>query len=196
MDSFEFNKISASLIMGALLLMVIGIFTHAVYPEPESDKLAYSIEIEETVAATGGEAPKGPSLAELLASADVSKGERLFKQCVNCHSINKGGAAKLGPNLYGVLGSKMAAADFGAYSSALKKAGLDWSYDNMDQWLKAPKSLVKGTSMAFAGIRKAGQRADLIAYLRTQADEPKPLPEVEQAEEAAPAEEAAEEASE
>ncbi|WND03315.1 cytochrome c family protein [Temperatibacter marinus] len=182
MDSFEFNKISAAVLSGILLIMVLSMASDVIYSKPTSDKLAYSVEVPETTAAAGAEAVKAPSLAELLQNADIGRGEKEFKKCVACHTSAKGEAHRMGPNLFDILGRKMASADgFGGYSTALKGEDREWSYDLMDQWLKAPKSVVSGTSMAFAGIRKPQSRANLIAYLRTQADTPKDLPAVEAA---------------
>lgn len=179
MDSFEFNKISAAVLSGILLLMVISTITGMIYPEPKSDKLAYSVEIIEAPKA-GAVVVKGPSLAELMASADVSKGAKEFKKCVACHSNDKGAAHKMGPNLFDILGRDVAAADgFSAYSTALMAQGGQWTYELLDQWVASPKAVVGGTSMAFGGIRKPASRANLIAYLRSLSETPKALPVVE-----------------
>lgn len=185
MDSFEFNKISAAVISGVLLIMVLSIGAEVIYPEPKSEKLAYSVEIQEESGAGNAAAAQGPSLAELLVAANVDKGATEFKKCVACHSVGKGEANKLGPNLYDIVGRDLAAVDsFGSYSGAIKEKGGAWTYEMLDAWLKNPKSVISGTSMAFGGIRKADKRANLIAYLRTFSDAPKALPEVMAKEEA------------
>ena len=115
-------------------------------------------------------------LPVLLAKADPAKGQTLTKVCATCHSFDKGGAAKVGPNLYGVVGRpKGSAAGFG-YSDAMKAKGGDWTFADLDAFITSPKTFVSGTKMGFAGEADAGKRADVIAYLRTLSDSPVPLP--------------------
>jgi cytochrome c len=122
--------------------------------------------------------PAGPSFPDLVAKADVSSGqENAQKYCGACHSFTKGGMAMVGPNLYGVVGDKIAVKDGYSFSGALKsKSGQVWSYDNLDVWLRAPKEFAPGNKMAFAGINSTKQRAAVVAYLRTLSDSPVPLP--------------------
>jgi cytochrome c len=141
----------------------------------------------EGVEAEGG-AEEGPPLATLLASADVAKGEAIFAKCTSCHTINAGGAAGIGPNLHGVMGKTIGthAAGF-AYSDALKSHGGNWTWENMDAWLKSPKAFANGTKMTFAGLGKAEDRAALLLYLNSQGSN-LPLPAAPAADAAAPAE--------
>ncbi len=131
---------------------------------PEGDKVGYIIEDE----APAGEAEVGPTMATLLASADESKGENVFKKCVACHTINSGGADGIGPNLYAVMGRQIGAAGGFAYSDALKSVGGAWTWEQMDAWIESPKKFANGTKMTFAGIGKAEDRAALLVYMNGQ----------------------------
>ncbi len=103
-------------------------------------------------------------------AADAKKGKKVYNKCKACHSINKGGKNKVGPNLYGIVGRKAAQVKGFKYSKALKNSGLTWDDATLDKFLKKPKKLVKKTKMAFGGIKKDSQRADLIAYLKSNSD--------------------------
>ena len=109
--------------------------------------------------------------------ASAERGQVIAKRCAACHTFNKDGANKIGPNLYGVLDRALGAADGYGYSKALKAKGGAWDYQSLDLFLAKPKDFIKGTKMVFPGIKKAQQRADLIVYLRTLSDNPVPLPE-------------------
>lgn len=144
----------------------------------------------------GGE--EGPSLAELLAVADVAKGEAVFAKCVSCHTINQGGATGIGPNLYGVMGTGVAKHAPGfAYSSALAGHGGTWDFANMDAWLKSPRAFADGTKMSFAGLSKPEDRANVIAYINSMGSNlPLPAVEAKPAEAEAAADATAEEGAE
>lgn len=123
-------------------------------------------------------------LPQLLAEADVEKGTRTAKQCLTCHTFGEGQAAKVGPNLYDVLGRAKASLSGFAYSDAMKEKGGAWTYDDLDVFLTSPKGFVPKTKMAFVGLRKPEDRANVIAYLHSLNPKAPPLPAVE----AAPAE--------
>jgi cytochrome c len=125
-----------------------------------------------------GGAPAAPSIDTMFATADVSKGEALVQQqCSSCHTLNKGGAAGVGPNLYGLLGSKMFGGSSFSYSAAVEaKANGTWNADNLSDWLKDPNGFAAGTAMAYPGIKKDQTRADVIAYLNKDSDSPIKLP--------------------
>lgn len=120
-----------------------------------------------------GDGDAGPDLGTLLAAADPAKGEAVFAKCVSCHTANQGGAAGIGPNLFGVLGKPVGkhAAGF-AYSGALADHGGDWTYENMDAWLKSPRAFASGTKMSFAGLGSPEDRANVIAYLKANGGGP------------------------
>lgn len=179
MDSFELNKIAGAAL--ACLLVITGlnqIGNMVIHPKKLAEQ-AYKIDVPDqppaggaaTPAAAEPEQPVGP----LLAAASVEAGQKAAAKCAACHSFDKGGANKVGPNLFGVVGaSKGHMANF-AYSDGLKKTGGEWSFDSLFKFIGNPKAYAPGTKMAFAGIKSAKERADLIAYLNAQSDSPKPL---------------------
>lgn len=184
MNSFELNKIIGAVLAGVLIILAINeVAKLAVKPTyPESP--AYVVDTSaftSTDVASGEEADSGPSLAALLASADVGRGEAAFKKCSTCHTAEEGGANKTGPNLFGVLNRAKGAVDGFNYSSALLEKGGEWTFENLDHFLAKPGDYIKGTKMAFAGLRKAEERADVIVYLRSLGKSDVPLPAVEEA---------------
>jgi cytochrome c len=204
MDSFEVNKL-----LGAFLGVAFGVFSiylvsGAIFASPVPEKSGFAIEAAEEggeAAAGGAEAPAAVPIATLLASADPAAGEAVFKKCLACHTGDKGGANKVGPNLWGVVNRPIASHEGFSYSAPLKefsKGGSEvWDYDHLDHFLISPKADVKGTAMGFAGLKKDSERANLIAFLRTLADTPPPLPEAAPAAEgAAPADATAKPAAE
>ena len=126
--------------------------------------------------------PGREPIAGLLASADPAEGEKVFKKCQACHTVDKGGPNKVGPALFGVVGNDIATHDGFAYSDSLQGLPGDWTYDALNHFLWKPKDYADGTKMAFAGLRKPEDRANIIAYLRAQDDSPEPLPEPQQQE--------------
>jgi cytochrome c len=175
MNSFELNKMVGAVLLGGFVLLVCSIL---------AGKLVVPHRSETAMAVPqGGQAPapapgeKLESVIPLLASADLKAGEASFKKCATCHTIDKGGPAKVGPNLWGVVGGPHAHMQGFAYSDALKGKTGNWDYDALNAWLFSPKDDVPGTKMSFPGLKKTQERADVIAYLRTQSDSPLPLPD-------------------
>lgn len=172
------NAVTAALIGGALIVMVIMTLTDGLFPSggdhgDHEVKLAYTIDVpEDGAVAAAVEEVQGPSLAELLVTASADKGARQFAKCKSCHTIDKGGRNGTGPNLYGILGRNVAATDGFRYSGALTNQGGVWDLALLDAWLASPKAAIPGNTMSFAGIRKPEQRADLIAYLNSFSDAP------------------------
>lgn len=180
MDSFEFNKIAAAILMA--LLTVKGaelISDHLIQPKMLKDNVykiegvAGSIPSGEVTAEKKGPAPIEP----LLASANVEKGAEVFKKCTSCHTIDEGGPNRVGPNLHNIVGAEKAKHPGYTYSQAMEKKGGVWSYDDLNIYLYSPRDFVPGTKMSFVGIKNDQERADLIAYLRKETDNPPPIPE-------------------
>ena len=179
MDFFEFNKLAGGLLMAGVVTMFIGIFGNTLVPTHDG---GHGVEPEATgMAATAPAArsqPAGPEpIAAMLAEADIARGESITRKCTACHTFNEGGAAKQGPNLYNIVGADIAAREGFGYSDAMAEHPGEWSYANLNAFLFKPKSYIKGTKMTFVGLKKARDRADLVAYLRTLAASPQPLPE-------------------
>jgi cytochrome c len=158
--------------------MVISTVSGGLFPEYHGGTTGFPVEVAEATANGEAVVEEGPSLAELLAAADIDRGAREFAKCRACHSINEGGKNGTGPNLYGILGKAIASDSTFNYSSGLTDHGGNWTYETLDVWLTAPKKMVSNTSMSFAGLRKADKRANLIAYLRTLSNNPLALPDV------------------
>ena len=180
MDSFEFNKLIGAFLGVVFVGFSISLVSDALFAAHAPEKPGYIIEAAEAPAAGGGPAaPAREPIAVLLASASAEKGADQFKKCGACHTGEKGGANKVGPNLFGIVDRVIASHEGFAYSAAMKafaEGGKKWTYEELSGFLVAPKAHVPGTAMAFAGIKDPKQEADLIAYLRTLADSPVPLP--------------------
>lgn len=184
MNSFEFNKIAGILLGTVLFALGLGYFADAVFSKPHAADPGWIPDAMKQAAAPAGgagaaakEEAKDAPIAERLAKADPAKGEATFKKnCASCHTIDSGGANKVGPNLYGVVMRKLASSSFG-YSDALKNKGGEWTYDHLDHWIANPRAFAAGNKMTYAGDKDAAERANLIAYMRAQAATPAPLPQ-------------------
>lgn len=194
MDSFETNKLIGGLLGTVFVVFSVGIVSDALFASPTPEKPGFTIEAAEPAEAGGAAtAEAAKPIGVLLASADAQKGAAVFKKCQACHSGEKGGPNKVGPDLWEIVDRPVAHHEGFAYSAGMKefaKGGSEkWTYDNLNHFLLSPKNFVKGTAMGFAGLKKDDERADVIAYLRSLADNPVPLPAADAA--AAPAEGAA-----
>ena len=181
--------------VGALLgtvfvLMSVSIASEGIFHSEKPEKEGFTIVADEGTSEAGGgaQAEAEVDIKPLLASADASAGETVFKKCASCHTAEKGGPNKVGPNLWGVVDRPIASHEGFSYSAGMKtfaEANKTWTYDHLSFFVEAPKKHVPGTAMGFAGVKKPDERANLIAWLRQQSDSPSPLPDASAA--AAPA---------
>ena len=179
MDSFEINKIVAAVLMVALLIIGIGKLSNIIFNVEKPKTPGYAIEVEQitTVSSTSKKAVEEKvDIAALMAMGDITLGEKVFKKCAACHSIVKGGKNNIGPALYNVVGRKTGAVADYKYSKALASFDKEWTLEELNGYLIKPAKWVKGTKMAFAGLRKEKDRASVIKYLNQNSDNPITLP--------------------
>ena len=197
MNRFEIIKIVGAFLMSVLIITVIGQVGNLLVEAEELEENVYTVAGTEEPAAAeeaaAGEAAAEPALeptaplevaaelglepiAPLLAAASVESGKKLAKKCTLCHTFKKGGPNKIGPNLWDVVGADKARWENFSYSAALASVGGSWGYEELNAFVAKPKAYIPGTKMTFNGLKEPEDRADLIAYLRTFSDSPRPLP--------------------
>jgi cytochrome c len=181
MDSWEWNKIAGAVLGTLMFVLVIKFVSEAVFERPAPAKPGYAVEVpeEQTSAATSAAAPAAEAIPDwggVLPTADAAAGKQISSRCEQCHDLSKGGPNKIGPNLWGVVGRNRATHPGFDYSSAMNASHDPWTFDKLFAFLKAPQAVVPGTKMSFAGLRSAQDRINLLAYLRTQSDNPEPIP--------------------
>ena len=181
MDSFEINKIIASILLVALLIIGISKISNIIFKVDKLDSSAYKVELPDDSAKQISEentmkADDKVDISALMALGDIAHGEKVFKKCSACHSIEAGGGNKIGPALYNVVGRKIAAVEDYKYSKALVEYEKNWSFEELNGFLIKPQKWIKGTKMAYAGLRKEKDRASVILYLNKYSDNPLPLP--------------------
>jgi cytochrome c len=181
MDSFTFNKIAGAVLASLLLMVGLRTGIEIFYPrgtENLSKGPLHIVNVAEPATApapVAAPATQDPPVATLLASANPSAGEAAMKPCAVCHVWTKGGGNKVGPNLYGVVDREIGKEPGFSYSSAVAGKGGKWTFDELYEWIKNPKAFIPGNKMAFAGVKDPKDRANIIAYLDKQADNPVPL---------------------
>ena len=190
MSLYELNKIAGAVLFALLVLFGTRTVSDIIFAPHAPEKPGYEIEVAEE-ATEGAPAPQQEAvvaLANLLQQASVERGQRSAKKCAACHTFDQGGASRVGPNLYNMVGRPLGAEQGFAYSQALKDKGGAWNYEDVDHFIEAPRAYLPGTKMAFAGISRPAERADLILYLRSLSPDPAALPEPEPEAEPATAE--------
>ncbi len=180
MDSFELNKIIAAILMVALLIIGVGKLSNVIFHVEKPETPGYSVEVEQATIISS-EISSQPAedkidIAALIAMGDIATGEKVFKKCAACHSIVKGGKNNIGPALYNVVGRDVGVVNEYKYSKALTAYGKAWTFEELNGYLLKPAKWIKGTKMAFAGLRKEKDRASVILYLNKNSDNPLPLP--------------------
>ena len=180
MDSFEINKIIAAVLMVALLIIGINKLSNLIFYVEKPETPGYTVEVEQVVATSvetsSDKTEEKIDIAALMALGDIATGEKVFKKCSACHSIVKGGKNNIGPALYNVVGRKVGAVSDYKYSKALSAYEKQWTFEELNGYLIKPAKWIKGTKMAFAGLRKEKDRASVIKYLNQNSDNPLPLP--------------------
>ncbi|KNG94111.1 c-type cytochrome [Pseudaestuariivita atlantica] len=169
-DTMTLTKIVGAF-CGAFLIFLLGkslaedLYYVGAHGYGEDKKVGYKIEVAEAAPAAAEAEPEVP-FAELLAAADPADGEGVFRACRACHKLEDG-ANGTGPHLYGVVGRDVGSVDGYGYSGALVQVAEVWTPENLNGFLENPKGWAPGTKMSYSGLRKAEDRADLIAYLGT-----------------------------
>ena len=179
MDSFEINKIVAAILMVALLVIGIGKLSSVVFHVEKPEVPGYVVEVSQVASSSNAETEaveEKVDISTLMAMGDAVSGEKVFKKCAACHSIVKNGKNKIGPALYNVVGRKVGDIGDYKYSKALAAYGKEWTFEELNGFLLKPASYIKGTKMAYAGLRKEKDRASVIMYLNQNSDNPIPLP--------------------
>ena len=181
MDSFEINKIIASILLVALLIIGISKVSNVIFKVNKLESSAYKVEIpdneaKESSGVKNSQVEEKVDISALMALGDIAHGEKIFKKCSACHSIEAGGGNKIGPALYNVVGRKIAAVQDYKYSKALVDYNKNWSFEELNGFLIKPQKWIKGTKMAYAGLRKEKDRASVILYLNKYSNNPLPLP--------------------
>ena len=175
MNSFEINKIITAIIITILIVVVINKASDFIF-KLESEKIvAYKVEAPEG-SALQEKSEQIVDLSSLFKDADIAHGEKVFKKCAACHSIVKGGKNNIGPALYNVVGRKVGIVSDYKYSKAITGYDKEWTFEELNGYLIKPAKWIKGTKMAFAGLRKEKDRASVILYMNSKGDNPKPLP--------------------
>ena len=176
MDSFEINKIISAILVIFVVVFGISKISDLIYHVEKPNKSAYKVEAMTASTSEGSDAATNIDISALLAMGTVEDGQKVFKKCSACHSVKKGGKNKIGPALYNVIGRDMGELKDYKYSKALIAFGKSWTFTEMNSFLIKPQTYIKGTKMAFAGLKKENDRASVILFMNKNSDNPLPLP--------------------
>ena len=180
MDSFELNKIIGAVLLTALIIIGLNKFADFLFHIDKPEQSAYKIEGLETVDVANVSVEKKVeekvNIVQLLSLGDIAHGEKVFKKCSACHMVAADGKNMIGPNLWGVIGRNAGSISDYNYSKAMIAYGKEWSFEEMNAYLIKPQAYIKGTKMAFAGLRKEKDRASVILFMNSKSNNPKPLP--------------------
>ena len=179
MDSFELNKIIAAVLMVALLVIGIGKLSNVIFHVEKPKTPGYAVEVEQATTVSSSvemTVVEKIDIVAIMAMGNIAAGEKIFKKCAACHSIIKGGKNKIGPALYNVVERKVGGVADYKYSKALATYDKNWTFEELNGFLKKPAKYIKGTKMAYAGLRKEKDRASVIKYLNQNSDNPVSLP--------------------
>ena len=174
MDGFEINKIIAAVLATVLIVFSINKFADILFHADKPQQSAYKVEEVEATLASSGESKI--EIKELLAMGDVEHGKKVFKKCSSCHMITSGGKNMIGPNLWGIIGKESGSASEYSYSKAMAAFGKKWNFEEINGFLIKPSAYVKGTKMAFAGLKNEKDRASVILFMNSKSNSPKTLP--------------------
>jgi cytochrome c len=179
MDSFELNKIVAAILMVALLIIGLGKISGVIFYVEKPKTPGYAVDVAQVVTSSSSSTEvveQKVDISALMAMGDITHGKKVFKKCAACHSIVVGGENRIGPALYNVVGRKIGGLSNYKYSKALAAYGKEWTFEELNGFLIKPAKWIKGTKMAYAGLRKEKDRASVIKYLNENSDNPLPLP--------------------
>ena len=176
MDSFEINKIIAAIILVVAIIIGLDRISDSVFHVNKPEKPGYKIEVVSTSTSSESEAIETIDIAALMALADLDHGKKIFKKCSACHSIKSGGGNKIGPALYNVVGRAVGGVQDYKYSKSLITYGNEWTFEELNGFLIKPAKWIKGTKMAFAGLKDEKDRASVILFMNQNGDSPTPLP--------------------
>lgn len=178
--------VSSAFLGAVFFVLTISFLSEGLFHNEAPEQEGFIIEVAESTsgASAAAEEEALPAIGPLLADASIEDGEKVFKKCAACHTVEEGGANKVGPGLWNIVNAPFGAKDGFGYSSALKNfvaenSGVVWDYENLNEFLLKPSAYLKGTAMGFAGLKKEADRANVIAYLRSLSNSPAPLPSAE-----------------
>ena len=172
---FEINKLVAAILVTVLIVFGIGKISDVIFKVNKTGVIAYKVE-EPAGSSNEAKAESSVEISSLLSLGDITHGEKVFKKCAACHSINKDGRNKIGPKLYNVVGNATGAASGYKYSKALASYSKTWTFEELNGFLIKPAKWIKGNKMGFAGLKNDKDRASVILYLNQNSDNPQPLP--------------------